>query len=82
MALIDKELFDQSFWVRIATKLPELSSDVEGVEHLVDRFIGQYLPVLLSAGSKEDHGHVWLAFWSYLFAPSTVGNRSFIELDC
>jgi len=72
VALIDKDdLFDQSFWLEISKKLPEPMSDVEGVEHLVDRFVGQYLPVLLKARSKEDSEHAWLAFWNYLVAPRT-----------
>ena len=71
VALTEKELFDQSFWVNIATNLPELSNDPEGAEHLVDRFVGQYLPVLLRVTRKEDSDHAWLAFWSYLVAPRT-----------
>ncbi len=67
----EKEIFDQSYWVRTATKLPELSNDPEGAEHLVERFLGQYLPVLLRCRTKEDSDHVWLAFWNYLVAPST-----------
>ncbi len=71
MAPINKELFDQSFWERIAAKLPELSSDAEGVERIADRFAGQYLPVLLRSRTKEERDHVWLAFWHYLVAPRT-----------
>jgi len=71
VALIDKEHNIHSFLVTVAAKLPELSSDAEGVEHLVGRFVGQYLPVLLRARSKEDSDHAWLAFWSYLVAPRT-----------
>ncbi len=72
MALIDSDdLFDQSFWLEISKNLPELVSDVDGAEHLVDRFVGQYLPVLLRASSKEDSGHAWLAFWHFLVAPRT-----------
>ena len=69
--MTEKELFDQSFWVNIASNLPELLNDLEGIEHLVDRFTGQYLPVLLRARSKEDSDHAWLAFWNYLVAPRT-----------
>ena len=71
MALTDKELFDQSFWVNIATNLPELLNDPEGAEHLVDRFVGQYLPALLRSSLEEQRDHVWLAFWHYLVAPRT-----------
>ena len=69
--VMDEELFDQSFWVSIAMKLPELLNDPEGAEFLVDRFVGQYLPVLLRTRAKRDIDHVWLAFWSYLVAPHT-----------
>ena len=72
MTLIDKDdLFDQSSWLEISKKLPELVSDLDGAEHLVDRFVGQYLPVLLRARSKDHSDHAWLAFWSYLVAPRT-----------
>ncbi len=71
VALTDKELFDQSFWVNIATNLPELLTAPEGVERLVYRFVGQYLPVLLRTRTQEERDHVWLAFWHYLVAPRT-----------
>ena len=70
-AFTEKELLDQSFWVNIATNLPELSNDPEGAEHLVDRFVAQYLPILLRSRVEEEKDHVWLAFWHYLVAPRT-----------
>ena len=69
--MTEHELSEQAFWVNIATNLPELLNDPEGVEHLVDRFVAQYLPVLLRATTKEGSDHVWLAFWHYLVAPRT-----------
>lgn len=65
------ELLDQSLWLSIAMKQPELLNDPEGAEHLVDRFAGQYLPALLKTRGKQDTDHVWLAFWHYLVAPRT-----------
>ncbi len=67
----EEELFDQSFWVNIATKLPDLLNDPEGAESIVDRFVGQYLPALLRTRVQQDIDHVWLAFWHYLVAPRT-----------
>lgn len=69
--MTEEDLSDQSFWVKIAIKLPELIDNPEGVEQLVDRFAGQYLPVLLRTRAKEDSDRVWLAYWSYLIAPPT-----------
>ena len=69
--MTEKELFDESFWVKIAANLPELLDNPEGVEQLVDRFAGQYLPVLLRTRAKEDSDRVWLAFSNYLVAPPT-----------
>ena len=71
MTLTDNELFDEPFWVNIATNSPELASHPEGVERLVSRFVGQYLPVLLRTRTEEDSDRVWLAFWNYLVAPAT-----------
>ena len=71
IAMNEEELFDQSFWLSIAMKLPDLLNDPEGAEHLVDRFVGQYLPVLLRTSGNQDTDHVWLAFWHYLVAPRT-----------
>ncbi len=65
----EEELFDQSFWVRIVLKLPELQGDQVGAEFVVDRFVGQYLPALLSTRGQQGEDHVWLAFWNYLVAP-------------
>ncbi len=67
----EEELFDQSFWVSIAPKLPELQEDPVGAEFAVDRFVGQYLPALLRTRGQQDIDHVWLAFWNYLVAPRT-----------
>jgi len=67
----EEELFDQNFWVNIAMAFPELLNNPEGAEHLVDRFVGQYLPVLLRSRKQEDSDHVWLALWHYLVAPHT-----------
>ena len=69
--MTEKELSEQTFWVNIATKVPELLDDLEGTEYVVERFVGQYLPVLLRVTRKEDVDHAWLAFWSYLVAPRT-----------
>ena len=72
MAVIDKDdFFDHSFWLEISKKLPEPMSDLDGAEYLVDRFVRQYLSVLLRARSKADFDRVWLAFWNYLVAPRT-----------
>ena len=65
----EEELSDQSFWVSIALKLPELQEDPVGSEFVVDRFVGQYLPALLRTRSQQGKDHVWLAFWNYLVAP-------------
>ena len=67
----EEDLFDQNFWVSVANKLPELLNNPEGTEHLVDRFVGQYLPALLRSRREEDRDHVWLALWNYLVAPHT-----------
>ena len=61
-------LFDQSFWEEIARSSPDLVDNPEGAEHLTYRFVGQYLPALLRARTKEESDHVWLAFWRYLVA--------------
>lgn len=66
----------QSLWLDIAVTLPELATDPEGAAHLVERFEGQYLPVLARAGSMEARERAWLAFWSYVVAPRT-GRKPF-----
>ena len=69
--MTEDELFNQSFWMNLATGALEISSDLEGLEHLVERFVGQYLPVLLKVSNKDDFDHAWLAYWNYLVAPRT-----------
>ncbi|PKB68888.1 MAG: hypothetical protein BZY81_00345 [SAR202 cluster bacterium Io17-Chloro-G4] len=69
--MTEEDVFDLTYWMKIATNIPEISNDLEGVEHLVGRFVGQYLPVLLRVTNKEAQDHAWLAFWSYAVAPST-----------
>ena len=64
----NRDLFDQSFWEGIARSSPELEDNPEGAERLAYRFVGQYLPALFKARTKDDGDDVWLAFWSYLTA--------------
>jgi hypothetical protein len=63
-----RDLFDRGFWEAITRGSLALRDNPEGVEHLVYRFLGKYLPNLVSARTEEDRGRVWLAFWSYLIA--------------
>lgn len=57
-------------WEAIAGSSPEVSDNLEAAGHLAYRFEGQYLPVLLRSRTQEQQDRVWLAFWSYLTAPS------------
>ena len=61
-------LFDHDFWVDLAARSPELADNPEGADHLVLRYLRQYLPALLRSKTQEDRERVWLAFWSYLVA--------------
>lgn len=67
----EEQLIDHAFWFGIASKQPELLGDPAGAEHMVDRFVGQYLPAALRSSSKQDFDRVWFAFWNYLVAPKT-----------
>lgn len=67
----EEELFDNSFWIGVATSIPDLLNDPAGTEHLVDRFVAQYLPALFKSRTEQDVDRVWLAFWHYLVAPRT-----------
>ncbi len=71
-----EEEINQSFWLDVAVTLPELAADPEGAAHLVERFVGQYLPALVRAASPEARERAWLAFWSYVVAPRT-GRKPF-----
>ena len=72
----DADLLDQLFWEDIARNSPELVDNPDGLERVVYRFVGQYLPALLKTRTKEDGDQVWLAFWSYLVAPAS-GRKPF-----
>ena len=67
----DTEQLDDSYWQAIVNDLPELVDNQEGAAHLVYRFVGQYLPALGKAPTHEARDRVWMAFWSYLVAPSS-----------
>lgn len=67
----EEQLFDHAFWLGIASKQRELSGDPAGAGHMVDRFVGQYLPAALRSSTKQDFDRVWFAFWNYLVAPKT-----------
>ena len=67
----EEQLFDHQFWVGVANQLPDLANDPEGTDHLVERYVFQYLPALLRSNNQQDMDRVWLAFWHYLVAPRT-----------
>ena len=67
----EEQLLDHSFWVGVASKLPDLANDPEGTDHLVERYVAQYLPAHLRSKTQQDIDRVWLAFWHYLVAPRT-----------
>lgn len=63
-----QDLFDRGFWEAITRDSQALRDDPHGAEHLVNRFLGKYLPNLISARNPEGRERVWLAFWGYLIA--------------
>ena len=66
------DLLDRSLWHGVAGKSPELADNPEGTEHLVYRFVGQYLPAVLRARTSDDRERAWLALWSYMIARPTM----------
>jgi hypothetical protein len=69
--LNDSSLFDNAPWDEMVSKVAELQGNSEAGQHLVYRFLGQYLPALLSARTQEASERVWFALWSYLTTPAT-----------
>ncbi len=52
-------------------KAEELGDDPAACEQLVYRFLGQYLPALLSARNQAGRDRVWRALWQYMTMPAT-----------
>ena len=67
----ESNLFDTNFWEELVGTVTEIHENTEAGQHLVYRFLGQYLPALLSARTQEARERVWTALWSYLTAPVT-----------
>lgn len=65
------DLFDNAKWEEFVIKAATLKNDPLACEQLVYRFLGQYLPALISAKTKQDQERVWTAFWHYLTTPIT-----------
>ena len=66
------ELFDNAQWEALLTgKAEELGDDPAACEQLVYRFLGQYLPALLSARNQAGRDRVWRALWQYMTMPAT-----------
>ena len=63
--------FDNTVWGELVGRVTELRDNPAGCDHLVYRFLGQYLPALLSARTQEARERVWSALWSYLTTPAT-----------
>ena len=64
-------LFDDNIWCETIYNIAEFEGNMAAVEHLVHRFLGQYLPALLSARIQPESDRVWYALWSYLTTPVT-----------
>lgn len=64
-------LFDATLWNEMVGRVTEIQDDPAAGQHLVYRFLGQYLPALLSARTQEARERVWSALWSYLTMPVT-----------
>ncbi len=65
----EEELFDQSFWVSIVQKLPELQEDPVGAEFVVDQFVGQYFRPCSEPGVNKTwttYGWLFGTTWSQL----------------
>jgi len=69
--LSQPNVFDSALWEEFVGRASELQDNPTACEHLVYRFLGQYLPALVAARTQEDLDRVWRAFWSYLTAPLT-----------
>ena len=67
----DSNLFDDITWCETIGNIAEIEGNMAAVQHLVYRFLGQYLPALLAARTQPDRDRVWYALWSYLTAPVT-----------
>ena len=67
----ESKLFDSTLWEELVGRVTEMQDDPAAGQHLVYRFLGQYLPALLSARTQEARERVWYALWSYLTTPAT-----------
>ena len=71
MELNDSNTLDRTVWDDIVGKARELQDNPDACEHLVYRFLKQYLPALYRAKTQEARDRVWRALWSYLTTPAT-----------
>lgn len=67
----DLNTVDRTVWDDIVGRASELQDDPDTCEHLVYRFLKQYLPALYRAKTQEARDRVWSALWSYLVSPPT-----------
>ena len=57
----EEQLFDDLFWVGGANKLPDLGNDPHGTNHLVDKYVAEYITALLkSRFNRTSTGYGWL----------------------
>ena len=67
-SMIPPELNDGSLWESIVFESSGFIGNLEGAEHFIYRFMGQYLPAIMKGRSEEGVERAWLALWSYMIA--------------
>ena len=68
---LNQDLFDSAPWDELVGRLTDFQDVPGAAQHLVYRFLHQYLPALLSAKTQHARDRVWYSLWSYLTSTAT-----------
>ena len=68
------KIFSLEIWWDLTTEIDGFKDDKNAHDQFMYRFLGQYLPAIMSATTQEGYQKAINAMWQYKTAPSTVRN--------
>ena len=65
-------MFSLEIWEGLTTEIDGFKGNKNAQDHFMYRFLGQYLPAIMSATTQEGYQKAINAMWQYITAPATA----------
>ena len=67
-----EKIFDLELWENLITNIDGFKDDKSARDQFTYRFLGQYLPAIISATTQDAYQKAINAMWQYMTAPASV----------